>query len=116
CVAWRGGRSAGRSGDAAWLTAVSQDVHYPGVRGGRPSAADRVVTAYTRRMTRAATGSYAAASALWDVTSMRTSPARLFRPDAILATLAGPPLPLLAQAPLTPAERRTLRDLDRTGR
>ncbi len=115
-LARRAVRSAARSVDAAWLTAVSQDVHYPGVRGGRPSAADRVVTAYTRRMTRAATGSYAAASALWDVTSMRTSPARLFRPDAILATLAGPPLPLLAQAPLTPAERRTLRDLDRTGR
>ncbi|UXI78620.1 FAD-dependent monooxygenase [Streptomyces vinaceusdrappus] len=115
-LARRAVRSAARSVDAAWLPAVSPDVHYPGVRGGRPSAADRVVTAYTRRMTRAATGSYAAASALWDVTSMRTSPARLFRPDAILAALAGPPLPLLAQAPLTPAERRTLRDLDRTGR
>ncbi|MEU0223527.1 FAD-dependent monooxygenase [Streptomyces sp. NPDC006284] len=108
-------RGAARSVDAAWSLAVGQDVRYPGVRGGRPGAADRVVTAYTRRLTRAATGSYAAASALWDVTSMRTPPTRLFRPDAFLAALAGPALPPPAQPPLTPGEREVLRGLDRTG-
>lgn len=109
-------RGAARSVDAAWSMAVSQDVLYPGVRGGgRPGVADRVVTAYTRRMTRAATGSYPAASAIWDVTSMRTPPTRMFRPGAVLAALAGPPLPPPAGPPLTPGEAKVLRGLDRTG-
>ncbi len=73
------------------------------------------MTAYTRRLTRAATGSFAAASALWDVTSMRTPPARMFHPSALLAALAGPPLPLLTGPPLTPGEREVLAGLDRTG-
>ncbi|MFF8570786.1 NAD(P)/FAD-dependent oxidoreductase [Streptomyces sp. NPDC015408] len=108
-------RGAARSVDAAWSMAVGQDVLYPGVRGGRPGATDRVVTAYTRRMTRAATGSFAAASAIWDVTSMRTPPTRMFRPDAALAALTGSPLPPLAGPPLTPEERGVLGALDRTG-
>ncbi|WP_217140476.1 NAD(P)/FAD-dependent oxidoreductase [Streptomyces sp. AC627_RSS907] len=108
-------RGAARSVDAAWSMAVGQDVLYPGVRGGRPGVADRVVTAYTRRMTKAATGSYAAASAMWDVTSMRTPPTRMFHPDALLAALTGSPLPPLTEPPLTPGERKVLRELDRTG-
>ncbi|CAL9448692.1 Putative epoxidase LasC [Streptomyces sp. enrichment culture] len=108
-------RGAARAVDGAWSMAVSQDVRYPQVRGGRTGVADRVVTAYSRRMMKAATGSYAAASAIWDVTSMRTSPARMFHPTAVLAALAGSPLPPLAGAPLTPGERKVLRDLDRTG-
>ncbi|MGW4545902.1 FAD-dependent monooxygenase [Streptomyces violaceorubidus] len=109
-------RGAARPVDAAWAMAVGQDVLYPGTRGGgRPGIADRAATAYTRRLTRAATGNLAAASALWDVTSMRTPPARLFHPSAVLAALAGPPLPLPAGPPLTPAERETLTGLDRTG-
>ncbi|MFI8945447.1 FAD-dependent monooxygenase [Streptomyces sp. NPDC053750] len=110
-------RGAARSVDAAWATAVGQDVLYPGVRGGgRPGVTDRVLTAYTRRMTKAATGSYAAASAIWDVTSMRTPPTRMFHPTALLAALAGPPLPQLGGPPLTPGERNVLQRLDRTGR
>ncbi|MFB7085622.1 FAD-dependent oxidoreductase [Streptomyces sp. NPDC056296] len=108
-------RGAARSADPAWSMAVGQDVLYPGVRGGRPGAADRVVTAYTRRMTRAATGSFAAASAIWDVTSMRTPPTRMFHPGALLAALAGSPLAPLTRPPLTPGEREVLRGLDRTG-
>ncbi|MGC9497143.1 NAD(P)/FAD-dependent oxidoreductase [Streptomyces sp. WG7] len=108
-------RGAARSVDAAWSMAVGQDVLYPGVRGGRPNLADRVVSAYTRRMTKAATGSYAAASAIWDVTSMRTPPTRMFHPGAVLAALAGSPLPPLTEPPLTPSERAVLRGLDRTG-
>ncbi|MGV9388946.1 FAD-dependent monooxygenase [Streptomyces olivaceus] len=107
-------RGAARPVDAAWSMAVGQDVLYPGTRGGRPSAADRAVSAYTRRMTRASTGSYAAASAIWDVTSMRASPARMFHPSAVLAALTGPPLPLLTGPPLTPGEREVLDGLDRT--
>ncbi|MFJ8144384.1 FAD-dependent oxidoreductase [Streptomyces sp. NPDC096094] len=108
-------RGAARSADPAWSMAVGQDVLYPGVRGGRPGPADRVVSAYTRRMTRAATGSFAAASAIWDVTSMRTPPTRMFRPDAVLAALTGSPLAPLTGPPLTPGEREVLRGLDRTG-
>ncbi|WP_030239153.1 MULTISPECIES: FAD-dependent oxidoreductase [unclassified Streptomyces] len=101
---------------AAWTMAVSQDVWFPGTRGGSPGVADRLVTAYTRRMIRTATGSYTAASALWDVMSMTTGPARLLRPSTVLATLSGSPLPPAAGAPLTEEERGILRGLDRTGR
>jgi 2-polyprenyl-6-methoxyphenol hydroxylase-like FAD-dependent oxidoreductase len=109
-------RGAARPVDAAWAMAVGQDVLYPGTRGGgRPGIVDRAVTAYTRRMTKAATSHFAAASAIWDVTSMRTPPTRMFRPAAVLAALAGPPLPLLTGPPLTPGEREVLAGLDRTG-
>ncbi|WP_432054373.1 FAD-dependent monooxygenase [Streptomyces sp. bgisy022] len=108
-------RGAARAVDAAWSSAISQDIHYPQVRGGRPGVADRVVGAYARRMMRAATGSYPAARALWDVTSMRTPATRMFRPDTVLAVLAGSPLPPSDEPPLTPSERALLERLDRTG-
>ncbi|GAA4292884.1 NAD(P)-binding protein [Streptomyces venetus] len=108
-------RRAARPVQAAWTMAVSQDVWFPGTRGGSPGAADRLVTAYTRRMIRTATGSYTAASALWDVMSMTTGPTRLLRPSTVLATLSGPPLPAAVGAPLTEEEAGILRGLDRTG-
>ncbi|WP_320778127.1 NAD(P)/FAD-dependent oxidoreductase [Streptomyces sp. CRN 30] len=108
-------RRAARWVDAAWAAAVSQDVRYPGVRGARPGVTDHLIAAYTRRLTRAATGSYPAASALWDVTSLRTGPGRLLRPATVLSALTGSPLPPAARPPLTPAEREVLRGLDRTG-
>lgn len=108
-------RGAARSVDAAWATAAGQDVRYPGALGGGPTVADRVVGAYTRRLTRAATGSYRAAAALWEVTSLCAGPERLLRPGTVLAALAGSPLSPAAGPPLTPDERRTLRALDRTG-
>ncbi|PZT69569.1 pyridine nucleotide-disulfide oxidoreductase [Streptomyces sp. SW4] len=104
-------RGAARSVDGAWATAVGQDVMYPGVRGGRPGPVDHLAAACTRRLTRAATGSYAAAAALWDVTSMRSGPARVLRPGALLATLTGPALPPAAEPPLTEDERRILHAL-----
>ncbi|MFJ5561719.1 FAD-dependent monooxygenase [Streptomyces sp. NPDC093250] len=108
-------RGAARAADAAWSMAVSQDVRYPGVRGGRPTVGERVVTAYSRRMMKAATGSYAAASVIWDVTSLRSAPTRMFRPGAVLAAVAGSPLPRSAEPPLTEGERAVLRSLDRSG-
>ncbi|MBM4824785.1 FAD-dependent monooxygenase [Streptomyces actuosus] len=107
-------RRAGRVVEAAWASAVGQDVWFPEVRGGRPGLADRLVTGYSRRLTGAAASSPGAARALWDVTSMRRGPGRLLRPDAVLAALAGPLLPPLAGPPLTPAERKILAELDRT--
>ncbi|MFE2043550.1 NAD(P)/FAD-dependent oxidoreductase [Streptomyces sp. NPDC059477] len=108
-------RGVARTVDAAWTMAVSQDVWYPEARGGGPGFADRLAAAYSRRLTGAATGSYVAASALWDVTSMTAGPARLLRPGAVLAATLGSPLPPLAGPPLTPEERGVLRALDRTG-
>ncbi|MGW2898480.1 pyridine nucleotide-disulfide oxidoreductase, partial [Streptomyces sp. NPDC001212] len=99
---------------AAWAAAVGQDVRPPPRRGAARGAADRLVTAYSRRLTRAATGSYRAAAALWEVTSLRTGPQRLLRPDTLLDVLNGPLLPPLAGPPLTPAERKILEGLDRT--
>jgi 2-polyprenyl-6-methoxyphenol hydroxylase-like FAD-dependent oxidoreductase len=107
-------RRAARAVEAAWVSAVGQDVWFPGVRGGRPGLGDRLVTRYSRRLTGAATSSHDAARALWDVTSLRTGPSRLLRPDAVLAALAGPLLPALSGPPLTPAERKILTELDRT--
>ncbi|MFJ8542054.1 FAD-dependent oxidoreductase [Streptomyces sp. NPDC093586] len=108
-------RGAARPVDAAWAVAVGQDVRYPGARGGKPNAVDRLVAAYTRRLTRTAAGSLPAAAALWDVTSVLAGPERVLRPATLLAALAGPPLPPATEPPLTPSERETLRALDRTG-
>lgn len=104
-------RTVARAARGAWTAAVSTDVLYPGVEGARPTVGDRLAAAYSRRLNHAATGSYAAACALWDVTTLRTSPARLFRPDALLHALTGAPLPALSGPPLTAAERDFLSGL-----
>ncbi|MFG2131734.1 FAD-dependent monooxygenase [Streptomyces sp. NPDC048751] len=107
-------RGVARPVETAWAMAVGQDVWYPRTRGGQPSAADRLVTRYSRRLTRASTGSYEAAAALWDVTSLNSGVGRLLRPGTVLAVLNGPLLPSLAGPPLSDAEREILRGLDRT--
>lgn len=107
-------RAVARSVDAAWTLAVSQDVLYPGVRGGAPTAFDRMAARYTRRLTRAATGSYPAASALWAVTGLKAEPTHLLRPAILLHAITGPTLPALAAPPLTPREHSILAALDRT--
>ncbi|MER5696121.1 NAD(P)/FAD-dependent oxidoreductase [Streptomyces mirabilis] len=107
-------RAVARSVDAAWTLAVSQDLLYPDVRGGTPTAVDRMAARYTRRLTKAATGSYAAASALWDVTGLKAGPARLLRPATVLHAITGSPLPTLSEPPLTPREREILAALDGT--
>ncbi|MET9449740.1 FAD-dependent monooxygenase [Streptomyces cinerochromogenes] len=99
---------AARHVDTAWATAVGMDVLYPGVVGGQPGLADRVAAHYARRLTRAATGSFDAAAALWDVTSLRAAPTRVLYPKALLAALTGPPLPQIPEPPLRPAEREIL--------
>ncbi|MFF4252086.1 NAD(P)/FAD-dependent oxidoreductase [Streptomyces sp. NPDC001663] len=102
---------AARHVDSAWSTAVAMDVFYPDVRGAEPTIADRLNAAYARRLTRAATGSYNAAAALWDVTSLKTRPSRVMRPAALLATLNGPLLPRLSEPPLNASERQILERL-----
>ncbi|WP_329297587.1 FAD-dependent monooxygenase [Streptomyces sp. NBC_00659] len=107
-------RAAAAVVETAWSIAVSQDSMYPGVRGGERTAVDRIAGRYTRRLTKAATGSYVAASALWDVTGLKAGPARLLRPRTVLAALSGPSLPPLSEPPLTPRERELLDSLDST--
>ncbi|MGW2386715.1 FAD-dependent monooxygenase [Streptomyces sp. NPDC001658] len=107
-------RGAARSVEAAWAMAVGQDVWYPDTRGGRPTAADRLVTRYSRRLNKAATGSYPAAAALWDVSSLVSGPERLLHPTTLLAVANGALLPPLSEPPLSGAEREVLRGLDRT--
>ncbi|POX53800.1 pyridine nucleotide-disulfide oxidoreductase [Streptomyces sp. Ru71] len=112
-LARRAQRRAGRAVEAAWASAVGQDIWFPDVRGGRPGLGDRLVTRYSRRLTGSAASSLGAARALWDVTSLRTGPTRLLRPDAVLAALTGPLLPPLSGPPMTPAERKILAELER---
>ncbi|MES9523031.1 NAD(P)/FAD-dependent oxidoreductase [Streptomyces capoamus] len=106
-------RGAARHVDTAWATAVGMDVLYPGVVGGEPTFADRVAARYARRLTKAATGSFDAAAALWDVTSLTAPPTRVMRPRALLAALTGPSLPLTFEPPLGSAEREVLARLQK---
>ncbi|MEU2338341.1 FAD-dependent monooxygenase [Streptomyces sp. NPDC013172] len=110
-LARRAQREVAKPIEAAWTLAVSSDVLYPGIVGSGPTLADRISAKYTRRLLRAATGSYPAASALWDVTSVKAGPLRLLRPAVVTAALAGPPLPRLSGPPLTPAEHEILHRL-----
>ncbi|MEU1268374.1 FAD-dependent oxidoreductase [Streptomyces sp. NPDC005799] len=103
--------SAARHVDTAWSTAVAMDVLYPDVRGEKATIADRLAAGYARRLTRAATGSFNAAAALWDVTSLKAPASRLLRPAALFATLNGPPLPRTDEPPLQPSERQILQRL-----
>ncbi|HZF89659.1 NAD(P)/FAD-dependent oxidoreductase [Streptomyces sp.] len=105
-VARRAQRGAARAVHAAWTMAVGQDIWYPGTRGGTPGLADRLATGYTRRMTRAMTGSYSAASAVWEVSSMTAGPERLLRPGAVLAAVVGPVKRPLSAPPLSAEELR----------
>ncbi|MYX95315.1 NAD(P)-binding protein [Streptomyces sp. SID486] len=104
-------RGAAGHVDMAWSAAVGMDVLFPGVTGGEPALADRLAAWYTRRLTRAATGSYDAASALWDVTSLTAPPTRVLHPKALLAALNGPLLPPTTEPPLQPSERAILDQL-----
>ncbi|MEU6669273.1 FAD-dependent monooxygenase [Streptomyces sp. NPDC046727] len=101
-------RGAAHHVDTAWATAIGMDVLYPDVVGGEPRLADRLAARYARRLTKAATGSFDAASALWDVTSLKASPTRVLRPKALMAALTGPLLPQTSEPPLWPSERAVL--------
>ncbi|MGW3154624.1 FAD-dependent oxidoreductase [Streptomyces sp. NPDC001089] len=101
-------RAIAKRVEMAWSVAVSQDALYQETRGGQQTAADRLAARYTRRLTRAATGSLVAATALWDVSGLKAGPARLLHPRTVLAVLMGSPLPPLSGPPLTESERDIL--------
>ncbi|WP_393072255.1 FAD-dependent oxidoreductase [Streptomyces sp. LN704] len=99
---------------AAWAMSTSQDRWFPGVQGSAPSVIDRLLTRYTRRMTRVATTSHAVSTAMCAVTTLQEDAIRLVRPFLLRATLAGPVLPALSGPPLTEDERAMLHALDRS--
>ncbi|WP_405947763.1 FAD-dependent monooxygenase [Streptomyces prunicolor] len=101
--------------EGAWAMAVGQDIWYPNTKGPAPTTADRLITRYSRRLLKSATGSYAAASALATVTSMEADASTLLHPGTLWAALNGPLLPPLSGPPLTPAERETLAELGSSG-
>lgn len=110
-LARRAQRAAGRWVEAAWALSTAQDIWFPDVRGKRPTPADRLMTAYARRLTKAATGSYRVTEIMADVSSLTADATRLLHPALLLAALTGPPLPPLSGPPLTPKERDVLHTL-----
>ncbi|MFI8100634.1 NAD(P)/FAD-dependent oxidoreductase [Streptomyces sp. NPDC086023] len=100
----RAQRAVGRPIDAAWALAVGQDMHFPTTEGRRPNPADRLLHRYVGRLSRTATGSFRAATALTDVLALQAPPASLVRPGVLLTALRGPSRPQLDRPPFTPAE------------
>ncbi|RSS78385.1 NAD(P)/FAD-dependent oxidoreductase, partial [Streptomyces sp. WAC06614] len=73
-LARRAQRAIARPADAAWTLAVGQDIHFPSTRGKHPTPADRLLSRYVSRLSRTATGSFHAATALTDVLSLQSHP------------------------------------------
>ncbi|UUU25593.1 FAD-dependent oxidoreductase [Streptomyces sp. DSM 40750] len=104
-------RAAAKVVNAAWTMSVGQDQWFPGVRGKSPTLADRLLSGYTGRMARVATGSYRVSAAMCKVTTLQADALHLLHPALLLATVLGPVLPPLSGPPLTPAERAILNSL-----
>jgi flavin-dependent dehydrogenase len=112
--AHRAQRAIGRSVNAAWALATGQDIHFATTRGRKPDLVDRLLHRYVGRLSRTATGSFHAATALTDVLTLQAPPASLFRPRVLLTALVGPVRPPVSEPRFTPAERLLLDSLDRT--
>ncbi|MYR58464.1 pyridine nucleotide-disulfide oxidoreductase, partial [Streptomyces sp. SID625] len=83
-------------------------IHFPTTRGRRPNPADRLLHRYVSRLSRTATGSFRAATALTDVLALQAPPASLVRPSVLLAALAGPLRTPLSGPQFTRSERELL--------
>ncbi|MFE9773766.1 NAD(P)/FAD-dependent oxidoreductase [Streptomyces sp. NPDC005931] len=114
-AARRAQRAIGRRVDMAWALSVGQDVHFPATTGKRATVADRLLRRYVSRLSRTATGSFHAATALTDVLSLQAPPTSLVRPGVLLTALLGPLRPPLAGPPFTPVERILLKGLETAG-
>ncbi|MEV5311268.1 FAD-dependent oxidoreductase [Streptomyces sp. NPDC052610] len=110
-VARRAQRAIARRVDTAWALSVGQDIHFPTTTGKRPNVADRLLHRYVSRLSRTATGSFHAATALTDVLALQATPPSLVRPGALLSALVGPLRPTLTEPQFTAAERRLLESL-----
>ncbi|MCB5179730.1 FAD-dependent oxidoreductase [Streptomyces antimicrobicus] len=115
-LARRAQRAIARPVDTAWTLAVGQDIHFPSTRGKHPTVADRLLHRYVSRLSRTATGSFHAATALTNVLSLQSHPTSLVTPRTLLTALRGPTRPPLTHPPLTPTEQALLDGPARTGR
>ncbi|MFG3102272.1 FAD-dependent oxidoreductase [Streptomyces sp. NPDC048182] len=109
-------RAIGRIVNTAWTLSTGQDIHFATTQGKKPSAVDRMLHRYVSRLSRAATGSFHAATALTDVLALQAHPASLAAPAVLLDALTGPLRPTLQHPPLTAAERTLLENLRRHDR
>ncbi|GGW13205.1 hypothetical protein GCM10018980_71410 [Streptomyces capoamus] len=108
-LARRAQRAIARPIDSAWALATGQDVHFPTTQGKGPTVTDRLLRRYVSRLSRTATGSFHAATALTDVLALQTPPTTLAKPSLLLTALLGPLRPPLDRPPFTPAERDLLK-------
>ncbi|WP_327738326.1 FAD-dependent monooxygenase [Streptomyces nojiriensis] len=112
-LAHRAQRAIARPVNTAWALATGQDVHFTTTRGKRPKLTDRLLRRYVSRLSRTATGSFRAATALTDVLALQAPPASLVRPGVLLAALIGPLRPRLDGPQFSSAERELLDGLPR---
>ncbi|MGW3139414.1 hypothetical protein [Streptomyces sp. NPDC001139] len=107
----RAQRAIGRRIDTAWALAVGTDTHFSTTTGRRPNLADRLLHRYVSRLSRTATGSFNAATALTDVLALQASPASLVVPGTLLSAVTGPLRRPLDRPQLTLSERHLLASL-----
>ncbi|WP_314252276.1 NAD(P)/FAD-dependent oxidoreductase [Streptomyces sp. DSM 40907] len=110
-LAQRAQRAIARPVDAAWALSTGQDIHFTTTKGKRPKLADRLLRRYVSRLSRTATGSFRAATALTDVLALQAPPTSLVRPGVLLAALIGPLRPQLDSPQFNSAERELLNGL-----
>ncbi|PZT70751.1 pyridine nucleotide-disulfide oxidoreductase [Streptomyces sp. SW4] len=101
-----------RSVTTPWTLATQQDMFYPGARGTRPTRADRVVSAYVRRVMATACGCATADRALTGVIALDKPLSVFFAPSVLWHALRGPAAPRLPEPDLSPGERRLLAGRD----
>jgi 2-polyprenyl-6-methoxyphenol hydroxylase-like FAD-dependent oxidoreductase len=111
-LARRAQRAIARSVDTAWALAIGQDIHFSTTEGKSPNLVDRLLHRYVSRLSRTATGSFRAATALTDVLALQAPPTSLVRPSVLLTALIGPLRPPLAHPQFTRTERKLLNNLN----
>ncbi|MFJ6901534.1 FAD-dependent monooxygenase [Streptomyces hokutonensis] len=114
-LARRAQHAIARPVDTAWTLAIGSDIRFPTTTGASPNIADRLLQRYVSRLSRTATGSFHAATALTDVLAMKAAPTSLVTPCVLVTALAGPLRPQLDGPQFTPAERKLLAGLTTGG-
>ncbi|MFF9091290.1 NAD(P)/FAD-dependent oxidoreductase [Streptomyces sp. NPDC014991] len=110
-AAYRVQRAIGRIVNTAWALAIGQDIHFSTTEGKKPNLVDRMLHRYVNRLSRTATGSFQAATALTDVLTLQAPPTSLVKPSVLLTAIAGPLRPALDRPQFTSVERGLLKGL-----
>ncbi|MET9296460.1 FAD-dependent monooxygenase [Streptomyces sp. NPDC003077] len=107
-------RALARPVSLAWNLSTGQDIFFPGVVGGSPTLADRVLSGYVARLQKTATGSSRVSKALTDVMTLQAPLTTLVTPGLLWSAARGPLRRPLEGPPLTARERRARREAPRT--